>query len=578
MTPETAQVPPFRRGEEPRPAVSRIGAGALGGKASGLVDLHRDLEERFSPGRASRNFLVGIPTFTVVTTDFFDRFMERNDFYPLVESAPPDDRIAHHFMQGELPVDLTGDLRDLSAEIRRPMAVRSSGMLEDAADSPFAGIYATKMIPNNQPDTDTRFRRLVEAIKFVYASTFFAAARSYREAVGFGARDEKMAVMIQDVAGRARNGRHYPIVSGVARSVNFYPQGMARPEEGVVDLALGLGKSIVDGGRVWSYSPAHPRAVPPFGSTSDWLKETQRKFWAVNMGRPKAANPLEEAEFLSHLELEDADYDDTLRRVASTYDGASDRIQAGVGVPGPRIITFAPILQIGLMPLNALLEDLLDLGARVTGSPVEMEFAVDWGLNSEESPVLSVLQIRPLAISEAEVSITPEERDSPHRLLATETALGNGIVEDIHDIVYLPRETFDFKYSREVARELSTLNSELLRQKRPYLLMGFGRWGSSDPWLGVPVNWGEISGARAIVESTPAGAHVDLSQGSHFFHNLTNLKILYFSLRYGRDFLDWEWLEKQSAVMETDRLRHLRLNTPLRLKVDGRTRQGVILR
>ena len=578
MTRETAQVPPFHRGAETRPPISRIGTGALGGKASGLVALHRDLRERFPGGRESHNFQVGIPTFTVVTTDFFDRFMQRNDLYALVESEPPDHRIAHHFMQGELPVDLTGDLRDLSAVIRHPMAVRSSGLLEDAADSPFAGIYATKMIPNNQPDTDTRFRRLVEAIKFVYASTFFAAARAYREAVGFGPRDEKMAVMIQDVAGRARNGRHYPIVSGVARSVNFYPQGMARPEEGVVDLALGLGKSIVDGGRVWSYSPAHPRAVPPFGSTSHWLKETQRRFWAVNMGRPKAANPLEEAEFLSHLELEDADYDDTLRRVASTYDGASDRIQPGVGVPGPRIITFAPILQIGLMPLNALLEDLLELGARVTGSPVEMEFAADWGLDSGEPPVLSVLQIRPLAISEAEVSIPPEEMNSPNRLLATQTALGNGVVDNIRDIVYLPRETFDFKYSREVARELAALNSELLRQRRPYLLMGFGRWGSSDPWLGVPVNWGEISGARAIVESTPAGAHVDLSQGSHFFHNLTNLKILYFSLRYGRDFLDWEWLENQAAETETARLRHLRLETPILLKVDGRTRQGVIQR
>jgi len=578
MSQHAPQVPPFHRQADPRPPITRIGGGALGGKAAGLVGLHRDLLERFPTGPDSRGFQVGIPAFTVLTTDFFDRFMLQNGLYEVVEEAPPDDRIAHHFMQAELPVDLTGDLRHLIAQTHHPLAVRSSGLLEDAADSPFAGIYATKMIPNNQPDTDSRFRRLVEAIKFVYASTFFAAARAYRQAVGCGPRDEKMAVMIQDVAGRTRNNRHYPIASGVARSVNFYPQGPARPEEGVVDLALGLGKSIVDGGRVWSYSPAHPRAVPPFGSTADWLKETQRRFWAVNMGRPNAANPLEEAEFLSHLELEAADYDDTLKRVASTYDAASDRIQAGVAMPGPRIITFAPILQVGLMPLNALLEDLLELGKRVTGSPVEMEFAVDWGTDSRQPAVFSLLQIRPLAVSEAEITVTEAELESPGRLLSTATALGNGLIDDIQDIVYLPRETFDFKHSQKIAAELADLNGSLLRQQRPFLLMGFGRWGSSDPWLGVPVNWGQISGTRAIVESTPAGAHVDLSQGSHFFHNLTNLKILYFSIRYGRDFLDWEWLDAHPAIMETAYLRHLRLEKPLLLKVDGRTRQGVILR
>ncbi len=577
MTSQTIQVPSFRREDDPRPAITRIGDGSMGGKASGLITLQQDLNRKFAES-GSRGFQVGIPAFTVITTDFFDRFMKQNDLYSVVESEPPDDRIAHHFLRGELPVDLTGDLRHLIAGTRYPLAVRSSGMLEDAADSPFAGIYATKMIPNNQPDTDARFRSLVEAIKFVYASTFFAAARAYRQAVGFGPRAEKMAVMIQDVAGRARNGRYYPIASGVARSINFYPQGPAKPEEGVVDLALGLGKSIVDGGQVWSYSPAHPRSVPPFASTTDWLKQTQRKFWAVNMGRPKEVNPLEETEFLVHLELEDADYDNTLKRVASTYDAGSDRIQPGVAMPGPRIITFAPILQVGLMPLNDLLRELMQLGRETTGSPVEMEFALDWGENNKEPVVFSVLQIRPLALSAEEIEISREEFEAPNRLLATATALGNGIVEGVCDIVYLPRKDFDFKHSQKIARELAELNRAMLQQHRPYLLMGFGRWGSSDPWLGVPVNWGEISGARAIVESTPAGAHVDLSQGSHFFHNLTNLKILFFSLRYGRDFLDWEWLDKQKAEIETGLIRHVRLGKPLLIKVDGRTRLGVILR
>ncbi|HDP95516.1 MAG TPA: hypothetical protein ENN40_09180 [Candidatus Aminicenantes bacterium] len=577
MTDRITTVSPFRRQDDPRPPITRIGTGSLGGKASGLTALRQDLEQRF--GNADyRGFLVDIPPFTVIATDFFDRFMKQNDLATVVETEPPDDRIAHHFMRGELPVDLTGDLHHLIARTRHPLAVRSSGMLEDAADSPFAGIYATKMIPNNQPDTDARFRSLVEAIKFVYASTFFSAARAYREAVGFSPWDEKMAVMIQDVAGRERNKRHYPIISGVARSFNFYPQGAAKPEEGVVDLALGLGKSIVDGGQTWSYSPAHPRAVPPFGSTSDWLKQTQRKFWAVNMVRPKKVNPLEETEFLIHLELEEADYDNTLKRVASTYDAASDRIQPGVAVQGPRIISFAPILQVGLMPLNDLLRELLKLGEEAAGSPVEMEFALDWKNNSKDPAVFSVLQIRPLALSAEEVEITRAEFNAPNRLLATAGALGNGVIKGIRDIVYLPRESFDFKYSQKIARELADLNRVLLQQQRPFLLMGFGRWGSSDPWLGVPVNWGRISGARAMVESTPAGGHVDLSQGSHFFHNLTNLKIPFFSIRYGRDFLDWEWLDKQEAETETRHIRHLHLDSPLTIKVDGRSRQGVILR
>ena len=539
--------------------------------------MRKNLAEGFQAG-TPRGIRVGIPPFTVITTDFFDRFMEMNALYPIALSGDPDDRIAHHFLKGELPPDLTGDLRHLIAHTHSPLAIRSSGLLEDAADSPFAGIYETKMIPNNQPDTDSRFRHLVNAVKFVYASTFFAAARSYRKAVGSGPRDEKMAVIIQDVAGKTRNKRHYPIVSGVARSVNFYPHGNARPEEGVVDMALGLGKSIVDGGRSWSYSPAQPRAVPPFGSTSDWLKETQRKFWAVHMGKTLASSPLRETEFMIHLDLEDADYDDTLRRVASTYDAASDCIRIGVSQPGPRIITFGPILQAGIMPLNQLIRDVLDLCESTTGAKVEMEFAVDWGVERKALTEFSLLQVRPMALSEETVSISDAEFSSDQRLLATASAMGNGVTEAIHDIVYLKRDTFDFKHSRLIADQLADLNRGLLARGTPYLLMGFGRWGSSDPWLGIPVNWGQISGARAIVESTPADAHVDLSQGSHFFHNLTSLKILYFSLKYGRDFLDWAWLDACPAESETLHLRHLRIPHPLTLKVDGRSRKGVILR
>jgi hypothetical protein len=322
-----------------------IGSGSLGGKAQGLAYLKETLEE----GTAARylpDIVVGIPTLTVIAADHFDLFLENNDLYDVALSGARDDVIARAFQKAELPPQLVGDLRALVAQVHTPLAIRSSSMLEDAMFEPFASVYKTKMIPNNQHDVDTRFTKLVEAIKYVYASTFFGNARSYMAATTHTTADEKMAVIIQEVVGALNNKRFYPHISGVARSHNFYPIGSARPEDGIIDLALGLGKIIVDEGIAWSYSPASPQANPPYNSVKDLLKQTQKEFWAINMGTPPAYDPIREAEYMSKYDLMDAEQDGTLHFTASTYSVQDDRIVYGVRERGPRVLDFAQILKL----------------------------------------------------------------------------------------------------------------------------------------------------------------------------------------------------------------------------------------
>lgn len=571
--------PPFdRRFFESREDFTVIGSGSLGGKAQGLAWIKLVLETE-QPARDLPAIEVSIPRLTVVATDCFDRFMEENRLWPLVQSGLPDDRLAHAFQQGSLPPQIVGDLRALIEKVHQPLAIRSSSLLEDAMYRPFAGVYETKMIPNNQVDAETRFRRLTEAIKFVYASTFSANAQSYVRAAGRALHDEKMAVIIQEVVGRRHGDRFYPEVSGVARSYNFYALGHARPEDGVVSLALGLGKTIVDGGTAWSYSPAWPQSNPPYGSAAELLEVTQTEFWAVNMGKPPAYDPIAETEYMLRASLADAETDGTLRLLASTYDADSDRISIGTGASGPRILTFAPLLVLEELPLNALLRRLLGVAEQSLGAKVEIEFALT--LRPGETPPtrLGFLQVRPLVVTDEEVEVRPEEMKGEKVLAASESVLGNGVVEGLTDVVYVRPERFDAGRTPRIAAELDEINRGLAARDRGYLLIGFGRWGSSDPWLGIPVQWAQIAAARVIVEASLAAASADPSQGSHFFHNLTSFRVCYFTLRHTDAHpIDWAWLDAQPAETETDLVRHVRLDQPLRVKVDGRSGRGVILR
>jgi len=557
---------------------TRIGEGSLGGKAQGLASIRDILGAQFQEDRF-QDIIVNIPTLTVITTNFFDRFMEQNDLYKIVASDLSDDHIAYHFQKAELPAEIIGDLRALIAQVRVPLAIRSSSLLEDAASSPFAGVYGTKMIPNNQHDTDTRFRKFVEAVKFVYASTFFKSARDYMKAAGHSIEQEKMAVIIQEIVGLPHDRRFYPNISGVARSYNFYPLSYAEAEDGVVNLALGLGKKIVDGGLVWCYSPRFPRMNPPYKSTGDLLKSTQNSFWAVNTGKPPPYDPINEAEYLLNLDLTDAEYDEVLPYIASTYDIQSDRVSIGTAGKGPRIITFAPILQAEILPLNELLLILLDLSEKTYGQKVEIEFAMTFDPRSGRAPRFGFLQVRPLQISAESVNIEREELKDSTALVASERVLGNGRLNTIEDIVYLKPANFDLKYSRAMAAEVEVLNRRLIEEGHPYMLIGFGRWGSTDDWLGIPVDWPQICGARVIVECTLPEMSIDLSQGAHFFHNISNLGIYYFSLEYSDEYrIDWEWLDSRQVAAEGEFLKHVHLKSPLNVKVDGKRGMGVIFK
>ncbi len=557
--------------------VSRIGTGAIGGKASGLVFIKDSLVSEFEGGPFG-NIKIGIPRFAVITTDFFDRFMARNHLYDIALSDQPDQYIAHAFQKADMPPEMVGDLRGLIIAVRQPLAVRSSSLMEDAMYEPFAGVYATKMIPNNQPEIDIRFQRLVEAIKFVWASVFFKAARDYHKAAGKKTEDEKMAVIIQEVVGRKHYDRFYPDLAGVARSYNFYPMGRARPEEGVVDLALGLGKTIVDGGLDWTYSPAHPRVAPPTGSPRDLLKLTQTEFWAVNMGKPPEYNPLHETEYLIKAGLSEAEYDGVLTNLASTYRPQDDKIVICTGSPGPRAITFAPLLSLELYGLNELLKKLLKLGETALGSEIEIEFAMSIEKGHETPANFGFLQIRPMVVSHDKIEIDDRELSSPHAIAASNRVLGNGTIDTLNDVVYVIPETFNAKDTPQIARELAEINHRLLQEGRRYMLIGFGRWGSSDPWLGIPVEWGQISGSRVMVEATLPGMDVELSQGSHFFHNITCFRVFYFSVHHAGPYhIAWERLAAQKEIGRTPLVRHIRFEKPLTAKVDGRAGKGVIL-
>ncbi|MCK4305970.1 MAG: hypothetical protein KAY24_17155 [Candidatus Eisenbacteria sp.] len=578
-TPGGSGVPQFGRqffGAEQ--TFTRVGSGSLGGKAAGLETIRQQILSGLDPGEFPR-FEIVVPTLTVLTTELFDAFMEQNDLYPTALSDRPDERIAHAFQQGVLPAKHVGDLRALIAKVHTPLAVRSSSLLEDALAHPFAGVYGTKMIPNNQIDVDVRFQRLVEAIKFVYASTFFRQAKSYIRSVGQDLTCEKMAVIVQEVIGQRRGDRFYPCISGVGRSYNYYPSGHACPEDGVVNLALGLGKQIVDGGLSWTYSPAYPKAPPPVNNIGDLLKNTQTEFWAVHMGRPPLPDPIRETEYLVHLDLAAAEADGALQHLVSTYDPQSDRLRPGLGAKGPRVLDFAPILSLGVVALNDVLKRLLVLSQHAVGTAVEIEFALNITRRPESPTRLGFLQLRPMMVSEEQVDVTPEELLGKHVVLASEQVLGNGSPQGIRDVVFLKPGEFQAKYTRQIAVELEEVNRAAVEAGRPYLLIGFGRWGSSDPWLGVPVEWGQINGARVIVEASLREMNPDLSQGSHFFHNLISSRVLYLSMKHqGRYKIDWCWLDEQDTVMETRFVRHIRLVSPLEIKVDGRHGRGVVKR
>jgi hypothetical protein len=555
--------------------ISILGDGSFGGKGSGLLFVKNIIDEKINKSQYPE-IEINIPHFTILTTSIFDSFIKRNNLLELALSDKDDEFIARHFQKSSLPTEIVGELRTLIHNFHTPLAVRSSSMLEDSLEEPFAGIYETKMIANNSPSIDDRYTILTEAIKFVFSSTYFKAAKNYFKATSHKIENEKMAVVIQDVAGQRHYDRFYPEISGVARSYNYYTSGKSKPEQGVVLLALGLGKTIVDGGIAWNYTPAYPRISAPFSGMSDILKNTQTKFWAVNMGPIFIYDPIKETEYLIESSLQEAEYDDTLKYIASTYNSSSDKLILGTGTDGPRVLNFAPLLQLDDFGFNNYMKDLLRICEDTLGNPVEIEFAMTYN-KSNNKMHFDLLQLRPMMVSKDIIEISDKDLYSDDNLLASDKALGNGFDNDVLDIVFVKKDTFDISKTQQIANEIELTNKNLLLNKKKALFIGFGRWGGSDKWLGIPVNWGQISCAKAIVELTLPDINVDLSQGSHFFHNLISFNVSYFSIHHNSDFkIDWEWMGKQKVIEDLEYVKHIELDKPLNILIDGKKSRGII--
>lgn len=557
----------------------RMGGGSLGGKARGLVFFDKVLASNFEFSRFPE-VKIEIPRTLVLGTDIFEEFLESNDLEPLAFEENSDIRVATAFLNASLPPTVLGDLRNFIREVRTPLAVRSSSLLEDALYHPFAGIYLTKMIPNSFSELDYRFLSLVNAIKLVYASTYFQNAKAYLKTTNNKIQDEKMAVIIQEVVGEKREKRFYPDISGVAKSYNYYPFGGAKPEDGIVNIALGLGKTVVEGEASYPFVPRYPKTPPAYNNVDDLISKSQKHFYAIDLF-PAVTKPFtDEDQYLLKLGLEEAEKDGVLKFLASTYSRGEDRLFPGVSGRGPRVLNFPLILSGNLFPFAEILVSLLDLAEESLGSPVEMEFACR--LKGEKNPFyyFGFLQLRPMIGRGDLVKIDLESLPPSRVFCFSRKVLGNGILEDVKDLIWVKSENFDLALSPKIAREVGNLNAKLEEEGRPYILIGPGRWGSADHWLGIPVRWEEISRVKAIIETPLSGIEVEPSQGSHFFHNLSALKIGYFavSLKKEDSWIDFQFLERLPPFQETEHLKHFRFDRPLLIKMDGRKCQGVILK
>ena len=554
----------------------RIGSGSLGGKARGLAFVRHLLRTR----RITKRFpgvRITVPPAVVIATDMFDQFLSENNLGDFALHCDDDNEIQQRFLDSPLPAPLIENLQAFLDEVRYPLAVRSSSLLEDSQYQPFTGVYETFMLGNQQGGSRARLDELSEAIKRVYASTFSQHAKSYVRATPYRLEEEKMAVILQQVVGTLHGQRFYPDFSGVVRSHNFYPVPPMSFDDGIAAVALGLGRTVVDGGKCLMFCPRYPKNLLQFSSVEDILANTQTEFCALELDAvpPEGPGHLREARF----GLDVAEKDGTLHAVASTYSADNQAVYDGLSRPGARVVTFAPMLKLGMFPLAQILELLVRAGEEALGNPVEIEFAVRLP-RGEEPADFGFLQIRPLTVARDHQDLAIDDVDPAHVLCRSTKVLGNGRIENLHDIVVVDSHRFERSRSQVVAKAVAHFNASLNAENRPYLLVGVGRWGSNDPWLGIPVEWDEISGARAIVEAGFRDFRVTPSQGSHFFQNLTAFQVGYFTVNpdAGEGAVDWEWLAEQPAVGEQECVRHLRFSEPLRLVMNSKKSQGVIFK
>jgi len=572
------------RGDTFQPSESsflRIGSGSLGGKARGLAFVRHLLRK----SRMTRRFpgvRISVPPAVVLATDVFDQYLAENNLLDFALHCEDDAEIQRKFLAAPLSASLNEDLKSFLTEVTHPLAVRSSSLLEDSQYQPFTGVYETFMLGNRQAHLHDRLAALSEAIRRVYASTFSRHAKAYVRATPYRLEEEKMAVILQQVVGTPHGQRFYPDFSGVVRSHNFYPVPPMAFDDGIAAVALGLGRAVVDGGKCLTFCPRYPQNLMQFSSVEDILANSQTEFWALELDGASEGRPGHWHE--RRFGLDAAESDGTLRAVASTYSKDNHAVYDGVSRPGARIVTFAPMLKHGTFPLAEILDDLVRAGEDALGNPVEIEFAVrlpeQTGPATGQAAEFGFLQIRPLTLARDSEDLALDEVRPDQLICRSSKVLGNGRIEDLHDVIVVDSQRFERSRSQEVATAVAHFNRRLNGENRPYLLIGVGRWGSTEPWLGIPVEWDEISGARVIVEAGFRDFRVTPSQGSHFFQNLTAFQIGYFTVNpdAGEGSVDWQWLTEQTAVEEEGCVRHLQFAEPIRVVMNSRTSQGVIFK
>ena len=559
-----------RQDFDPETDFFKIGKGSLGGKARGLAFLSTllwrgsDLLTQFEPVE------IAVPQTLAITTDGFEAFVAENGLRSLATQEITNKEVAAAFRQGRFPEDIAADLRAFLTVCRDPLAVRSSSLLEDAQYRAYAGLYRTEMLPNDHPVLEQRLLALLQAIQRVYASTYFEAPKAFARRVGHRTEEEKMAVVVQRLVGSRQGDFFYPSISGVAQSFNYYPFGRMQQEDGIVSIAAGLGKIVTEEEQALRFSPAHPQLLPQFSRIEDILENAQRDFYALTMGalRPTA---------IVKRSVDEAQAEAPLQRLCSTYIPEDHRIRDTAHLPGRKLLTFAQVLKYDSFPLAALVSEALKLGQRGMGCHVEMEFAVNLEASRGERARFAILQLRPMAARADAAAVRIREAERAHAFCCSSNVLGNTVQENLSDILYVKPEAFDPARTPTIAAQLRQFNAHLVQTQRPYLLIGPGRWGSADRWLGIPVNWADISGVGAIVESFDRQLKAEPSQGSHFFHNITTLGISYLTIvDNDQDFVDARQLQGLPVVDQSEFVAHLRSPRPFTLKVDGKRSQAVI--
>lgn len=557
---------------------TRIGEGSMGGKARGLAFLDHIIKQN-QLSESFENTQLSIPRTVVLTTDVFDQFMEENNLYGTGLSDSSDREILDAFLKARLPFRIHKDLLVFISIISGPVAIRSSSLLEDSHFQPFAGVYSTYMIPKAENEI-VMLELLSVAVKSVYASVFYRGSKNYMKATANQIEEEKMGIVLQEVCGQQYGNRFYPTLSGVARSVNFYPIEPEKYEDGFVTLAFGLGKYIVDGGVSLRFSPEYPGKIIQLSDTRMALQETQHEFYSLDLDPSSFIPSTDDSVNLLKMNISEAQDDGTLKFAASTYDYQDDILRDEMVEGGRKVITFARILKYDLFPLTDIMKRILEIGQQQLNNPVEIEFAANIDPSAKKPVSFNLLQIRPIVENYETIRFRLENIPHADTVVFSGLALGNGSIEDLRDVVYVRTENFDASKNREIAERIESINEKFIDTDTNYVLIGPGRWGSTDVWRGIPIKWQQISGARVIVESGLENYHIDPSQGTHFFQNLTAFRVGYFNINpsTGEGFIDYAFLSEAEIVFEDEFLRHVRFPQPLSVMIDGKKKLGVIMK